>query len=98
MDELTLDELRRQRERLLALAARHGASRVRVFGSVARREAGAGSDVDFLVEMAPGRSLLDLGALQMDLSETLRRPVDVVSERGLQAGHRERILKEALPL
>lgn len=98
MERLTLDELRRHRERLLALAARHGASRVRVFGSVARREAGAGSDVDFLVEMAPGRSLLDLGALQMDFADTLGRAVDVISERGLKARHWERILEEALPL
>ncbi|MCP5467611.1 MAG: nucleotidyltransferase, partial [Sinobacteraceae bacterium] len=56
------------------------------------------SDIDFLVEMEPGRSLLDLGALQMDLSDELNRPVDVVSEAGLRPPHRERILAEARAL
>jgi predicted nucleotidyltransferase len=92
---MTLDELRRRRERLLDLAARHGAMNLRVFGSVARGEAQNGSDVDFLVEMTAGRSLLDLGGLQMDLSEELGCKVDVVSDRGLKPPRRERILAEA---
>jgi predicted nucleotidyltransferase len=58
---LTLHDLVTRRERLHALAERHGALRLRVFGSVARGDAGAGSDVDFVVWMEPGRSLLDLG-------------------------------------
>ena len=98
MGALTLDDLERRRERLLDLAARHGAVRLRVFGSVARGEATPTSDIDFLVEMAPGRSLFDLGALQMDLTDELGRPVDVVSEEGLVSPRRERILGEARAL
>jgi predicted nucleotidyltransferase len=71
---------------------------VRVFGSVARGDADRQSDVDFLVEMASGRSLMDLGGLLVDLEELLGRRVDVVTERGLRERIRERVLQEALPL
>ena len=98
MTVTTLDDLRRRRARLLDLAARHGALRLRVFGSVARGAATEGSDIDFLVEMRPGCSLLDLGSLQMALSQELGRAVDVVSEGGLRSPRRERILAEARPL
>jgi len=98
MQATTLDDLRRRRDRLLALAARHGAVRLRVFGSVARGDAEPSSDVDFLALMGPGRSLLDLGALQMALSEELDRKIDVVSENGLRPPRRDRILAEAQPL
>ena len=57
----TLSHLRTQREDILRVAAKHGAKNVQVFGSVARGESDADSDVDFLVELEPGRSLLDLG-------------------------------------
>jgi predicted nucleotidyltransferase len=63
-DMTTVQLVRSRRGELLRIAARHGARDVRVFGSVARGEADDASDVDFLVEMEPGRSLLDLGALQ----------------------------------
>jgi hypothetical protein len=69
-----------------------------VFGSVARGEADEKSDVDFLVEMEPGRSLLDLGGLLMDLQNVLGREVDVVTERGLNPRIRDRVLKEAVAL
>ena len=69
-----------------------------VFGSVARGEADAESDVDFLVELDPGRSLLDLGGLQFELEALLGRPVDVVTERGLKARIREQVLREAVPV
>ncbi len=92
------DILGRQRDAILHLAARHGASNVRVFGSVARGDADRQSDVDFLVEMASGRSLMDLGGLLADLEELLGRRVDVVTERGLRERIRERVLQEALPL
>lgn len=77
---------------------RYGARNPRVFGSVARGDADAGSDVDFLVEMEPGRSLFDLGGLQYELERLLGRPVDVVTERGLKARIRGRVLREAVPL
>jgi predicted nucleotidyltransferase len=92
------DLLKEVRQEILRIAARHGASDVRVFGSVARGEAGETSDVDFLVELEPGRSLLDHAALKVDLESLLGRPVDVATVRGLRPRVRERILTEAVPL
>ena len=86
------------RDRILLTAAQHGAHRIRVFGSVARRQDDADSDIDFLVEMEPGRSLFDLGGLLMDLEQLLNTKVDVVTERGLKERIRERVLNEAVPL
>jgi predicted nucleotidyltransferase len=90
--------LRSKREEILQLAARHGAKNVRVFGSVARGTADEASDVDFLVDMASGRSLLDLGGLLMDLEHLLGRKVDVITENGLRQRIREQVLREAVPL
>jgi hypothetical protein len=92
------ERLRQHREDILRLAAKHGARNVRIFGSVARGEADQHSDVDFLVEMEPGRSLFDLGGLQYDLEALLGCRVDVVTERGLKARMRSRVLREAVPL
>jgi len=86
------------REALLDLAARHGVTDLRVFGSMARGDSGANSDVDLLVRPLPGTSLLDLGGLLMDAQDLLGRRVDVVSERALAGALRERILGEAVPL
>lgn len=94
----TIDDLRRQRPTILRLAAAHGASNVRVFGSVARGEADDDSDIDLLVDMGPGRSLLDLGGLLMDLEQLFGRRVDVVTERGLRTRIRGRVLEETVPL
>ena len=90
--------LREKRDEILRLCARYGARNLRVFGSVARGEADVRSDVDFLVEMEPGRSLFDLGGLQYELERLLGRPVDVVTERGLKPRIRDRVLQEAVPL
>ena len=87
-----------KREEILQIAARHGAKRVRIFGSVARNEAKPDSDVDFLVDMETGRSLFDLGGMLMDLQDLLGRKVDVVTEKGLHWYVRDRVLKEAVPL
>ncbi|MCS7079429.1 MAG: nucleotidyltransferase family protein [Chloracidobacterium sp.] len=92
------ERLQRHREAILALAAKHGARNVRVFGSVARGEARPDSDIDLLVKMEEGRSLLDICALSADLRELLGCPVDVVSEDGLYWLLRRRILEEAKPL
>ena len=86
------------RERILQTAARYGAHSVRVFGSVARRQDDADSDIDFLVDMEPGRSLFDLGGLLMELEQLLNTKVDVVTEKGLKERIRERVLNDALPL
>ena len=90
--------LKDKRKEILHIAARHGARNVRLFGSVARGEARPDSDVDFLVELEKGRSLLDLGGLLMDLQELLHCKVDVVTEKGLRARIRDRVLQEAVPL
>ena len=87
-----------RREEILRIAAKHGAHNVRVFGSVARGEAGENSDIDLLVELEEGRSLLDQAGLVLDLEELLGRKVDVVTEQGLYWLLRRRILKEARPL
>ena len=76
--------LKEKREDILRIAAKHGARNVRVFGSVVRGEARPNSDVDFLVDMEPGRTLLDMGGLLMDLRDALGQEVDVVTERGLK--------------
>ena len=90
--------LKANRAEILRLAAEHGVSNVRVFGSVARGEDDERSDVDFLVELDDGRNLLDLSGLLMDLRELLGRDVDVVTSDGLRARIRERVMKEAIPV
>ena len=94
---MELDEiLKRKRAEILRIAARHGAHNVRLFGSAARAEADAASDIDILVDMAPDRSLLDLGALWRELNDLLGVKVDVVTEKGLRDRIRDRVLKEAV--
>jgi len=92
------DLLKEKRAEILRISAEHGARNVRIFGSVARGEAEAASDVDLLVDMEPGRSLLDLGGLLMDLQDLLGCPVDVVTEKGLRKRIRDEVLKEAVAL
>lgn len=93
---MDIDELLRQKcHEILEVAARHGARSVRVFGSVARGEATTDSDVDFLVELEPDRSLFDLGGLLSDLQDLLGCDVDLVTEKGLHWYIRDRVLAEA---
>lgn len=80
------------------MAIRHGARNVRVFGSMARGEAGPDSDVDLLVDIAPGRTLLDVIALEQDLKALLGRSVEVLTDGGLSPYLQQRILAEAAPL
>ena len=90
--------LREKRDDVIALIAKHGALYPRIFGSVARGESTPESDIDLLVKMEEGRSLLDLTALKLDLNDLLGVTVDVVSEDGLYWLLRRPILKEAKPL
>lgn len=90
--------LQEKREDILRICAKYGARNVRIFGSVARGEADAASDVDFLVELEPGRTLFDLGGLQYELERLMGCHVDVVTPRGLKNRIRERILREAVPI
>jgi predicted nucleotidyltransferase len=93
-----LEDVQRRREEILHLAERHGARNLRVFGSVARGEADAASDLDVLVDLEQGRSLLDLAGLLVDLENLLGCRVDVVTERGLRERLRGRVLREAVAL
>jgi predicted nucleotidyltransferase len=89
--------LREHRPELLAAAARRGASNLRIFGSVARGDDLAGSDVDFLVDFEASRSLVDVAGLILDLQGILGVPVDVVEASTLRPGD-EDILAEAVAL
>jgi len=92
------DLLKEKREEIIRIAATHGARNVRVFGSVVRGEADDTSDVDLLVTLEPGTTLLDHAALILELEELLGCKVDVASDRGLRPRVKERVLSEALPL
>lgn len=87
-----------KRDQIIEIAANHGASNVRVFGSVARDEAGPESDIDVLVDLEPSRTLLDHAALMLELEALLGRKVDVAVDGGLRERLRERVLAEAVPL
>lgn len=86
------------RDRVLALAAARGASRVRVFGSVARGADHEGSDIDLLVDVPPGTSLLQLVGLQMDIEDALGVKTDLCTEPELHPALKQRVLAEARPL
>jgi len=93
-----MEMLIQRRDDILAVAEKRGAYNVRVFGSVARGEDDEDSDIDVLVDMEKGRSLLDLGGLLMDLRELLGCSVDVVTANGLRERIRDRVMRDAIPL
>jgi len=96
---VTLDTLRREkRTEILRLAELHGARNVRVFGSVVHAENRPDSDVDFLVELEPGRNLFDLGGLLADLKDLLGTSVDLVEASCIHPYIRDRVLAEAVAL
>jgi predicted nucleotidyltransferase len=94
----TLDDLRARRDEILAIAERHKAYNVRVFGSVARGDAKPGSDVDFLVTYRQGASLFDLAGLFVELQDLLGVPVDVVDDAAIKERFQKTILAYAVPL
>jgi len=96
-DTLTLAALRARRDDILRIAAAYGAHDVRVFGSIARSEAGPGSDIDFLVNLEAERTLFDLSGLILDLEDALGHSVDVI-EITRPSPMAQRIEREALPL
>lgn len=87
-----------KREQILGAARRHGAISLSLFGSAALGDENEASDLDFMVELEPGRSLLDLGGMQMELAHLLGCRVDIVTKRGLRDRIRARVLRESLPL
>jgi uncharacterized protein len=90
--------LQGKRDEILRLAASHGAREVRIFGSLARGEARPHSDIDILVKLDPGRSLLDIVAIKQDLEDLLGCEVDVVTEASISPYIREEVLREAVSL
>ncbi len=94
----TLDELRTKRDAVLAIAAKHGATNVRVFGSVVTGGATDESDIDFLMDLPARGSLMEYIALRQDLEDYLGRRVDIGSETMLHCRIRERVLREAVAL
>ena len=98
-DAMTLEELRsRYRDQIIEFAEKRGAHNVRVFGSVARGDQRSDSDIDFLVDFEPGRSLLDLTGLWLDFEGTLGCKVDVVSSRGLKPRVASEVMRDAISL
>ena len=90
--------LQLKRSQIMQIAAQNGVQHLRVFGSVARGTDDSQSDIDFLVDLAPDRSLLDLGRFLYEVRSLLGRDVDVVTEKGLKRRIRERVLAEAVEL
>jgi hypothetical protein len=88
----------KHRTEVLRIAAHHGARNLRIFGSVARNEDEAASDIDILVDLEPGRTLLDLVAVKQDLEDLLGREIDVLTEAALSPYLRDAVLKEAVRL
>ena len=91
-------ELRNKRNDIIKVAANHGARNLRVFGSVARGENTPASDLDLLINLDPGRTLLDLIAVKQDLEDLLGCAVDVVTEDAVSPHIRDQVLKDAVSL
>jgi predicted nucleotidyltransferase len=98
VDPTVGDAIREKREAILRIAARHGASQVRLIGSVARGEARPDSDVDLLVTWNEGTSLLDQAALMLELENLLGRKVDLASDGWVRPSIRESVYRDAIAL
>ena len=90
--------IKNKREEILAIAKTHGALSVRIFGSCARGAEQSSSDIDLIVEMEPGRSLLDIIAIKQEVEDLVGKKVDVVTEAALSPYIREKVLQEAVAL
>ena len=95
---MKIKELKEKREQILAIAQRYGAQRIQLFGSSARGESGRESDVDFLIELEPGRTLLDIIAMKQDLEDLLQRKVDVLTKGAVSPYLRDEIVSQAISL
>ena len=92
------ETLKEKRDEILNIASRYGARNVRVFGSIARGKGRRDSDLDVLVELEPGRSLLDIIAIKQDLEDLLNTKVDVVTEAAVSPYMRDQVLRQAISL
>ncbi len=97
-DPRHVEPIHGNRDRIVTIAAKHGATDVRLIGSMARGEAGPDSDVDFLVTWRPGSSLFDQAGLMLELEELLGRKVDIASDGWLKPRVRESVYRDAIPL
>jgi predicted nucleotidyltransferase len=95
---VTIEQVYEKRNEILRIAAKHGARNIRIFGSVARGEADPESDIDLLVDVGPVTTSWFPAGLILDLEELLGRPVEIVTERGLNRYLRDHVLCEAVPL
>ena len=93
-----LESVRRHRREILEMARRHGAANVRIFGSTVRGDDRPDSDIDLLVDTTEAVSSWFPAGLMLDLQELLGRPIDVVTERGLNPFVRDAVLREAQPI
>lgn len=94
----TLELIQDKKSDILAIATRHGANNVRLFGSVARGEDNESSDIDLLVSMEKNRSLYDLIGLQQEIQHILQRKVDVLTDKSINSYLQAQILQEAISL
>ena len=90
--------IKSRREEILEIAKKFGAKNIRVFGSMARGEESPESDLDIIVDMEKGSSLLDIIAIKQDIEELLGRKVDIVTEASISPYIRRTILREAVNL
>jgi len=97
-DKTVIETIREQRDAILRIAAKHGAVRVRLIGSVARGDARPDSDVDLLVTWRDGTSLLDQAALTLELEKLLGRKVDIASDGWVKPSIRESVYRDAVAL
>lgn len=95
---MTFEEIKQYKDQLRKIGQKYGIKRIKVFGSTARYEPDNLSDVDLLVEIESGRSLLDLGGFQMDVQDLIKKEVDVVTANGLRDRMRQTVLMEAAEL
>ena len=91
-------EIQQKRDEICAIAAKHGAYNIRIFGSVARGQADPDSDIDFLIDAGPATSSWFPAGLILDLQEILGRRVEVVTEKALSPFIRDYVIREAIPL
>ncbi len=93
-----LDLIKQKKESILKIAKEYGIFNIRIFGSVARKEETSKSDIDFLIDLEPGRSAFDMGGFLIDMQDMLHCRVDLVTEKGMNPRIKAYILKDVVNL